>query len=241
MKKTPLLNIASCIVALAASPALTACDEGRIYDDYVPEGPDGLTARLTATLTGADTWSEDYTLAVAGFADGDDYARVSKNVTADDNGVVDVTMTGIPEDVNRVELCVIDRLRHRVATFAMTEVLPGRDKITVEAGNLDVSQTAAIQQEIFNTTCANCHGASNHAAGQLDLTAGHSFDDLVGVASHHNPAMMRVVAGNSAESLLYRILSTDESASWYYDHSVEVTDPVKIDLVKDWIDNGARH
>ncbi len=52
---------------------------------------------------------------------------------------------------------------------------------------------------------------------------------------------MRVEPGHSSSSVLYRILSTDESAGWNYDHSVEVVASEKLDLIKNWIDAGAKY
>ena len=49
---------------------------------------------------------------------------------------------------------------------------------------------------------------------------------------------VRAMPGASGESVLYRILSTDESAGWRYDHSVEIPDSKRLDVIKNWIDSG---
>ncbi len=144
------------LVLAALSAIAWGCDEGRIYDDYEFEGPEGLVARVTATVTGADQWPEGYALAVAGFADGSEYALISKNAEAGPDGSCDVVLTGIPREVTSVELCAIDRLRRRVGTFAKAECSEKADTIRLSAGNVDASPAAAIQTEIFNTTCTQC-------------------------------------------------------------------------------------
>ncbi len=229
------------LVLAALSAIAWGCDEGRIYDDYEFEGPEGLAARVTATVTGADQWPEGYALAVAGFADGSEYALISKNAEAGPDGSCDVVLTGIPREVTSVELCAIDRLRRRVGTFAKAECSEKADTIRLAAGNVDASPAAAIQAEIFNTTCTQCHGGADFAAARLDLTSGNAFAELIGVESVKEPGRMRVEPGHSSSSVLYRILSTDESAGWNYDHSVEVVASEKLDLIKNWIDAGAKY
>lgn len=229
------------LALISISAALTACDEGRIYDGFVAEGPEGMAAHVTATVTGADAWPDGYAIAVAGFADGNEYAVISKNAEIDSEGRCDLILTGIPAEASTVELCAIDRLRRRVASFASVSCAEGSDTIRISAAGLDISPATAIQTEIFNTTCAQCHGGANFAAARLNLTEGHSFHDLVGIGSVKEPARLRVEPGNSAASVLYRILSTNESSSWNYDHSVEIVAQEKLDLIKNWIDNGAKY
>ncbi len=97
--------------------------------------------------------------------------------------------------------------------------------------------SSAVQLEIFNPTCAQCHGGNGHAAAGLDLLAGNSFDNLISVPSRKIPGMDRVAPGKSAESELFLILNSDISADWNYDHSVEVVRQEKLDLIRNWIDN----
>lgn len=231
------INLAFAALVLIAA----GCDEGRIYDDYEFEGPEGVSAHVTATVTGADLWPEGYSLAVAGFADGNEYALISKNIEVGAEGNCDIVLSGIPSGTSTIELCAIDRLRRRVASFAKTECADKADALSLDAGTIDTSPAAGIQAEIFNTTCIQCHGGSNFSAARLNLTAGHALDELIGVESVKEPGHLRVEAGNSAASVLYRILATDESAYWNYDHSVEVVAPEKLDLIKNWIDAGAKH
>lgn len=98
---------------------MTSCDEGRIYDspDVITK-EDGGNARIQAKITGAMTWPEGYTLALAGFEDGNEYALISKNLALSTSETeCDLVLTGIPAEVSSIELCALDRLRRRVASF----------------------------------------------------------------------------------------------------------------------------
>ncbi|MDE5846305.1 MAG: hypothetical protein K2H71_03035, partial [Muribaculaceae bacterium] len=202
---------------------------------------EGGTARFAGTISGTDTWSQGYTLALAGFEDGNDYALISKNIEiSGTDGNYDITLSGIPGEVTSIELCAIDRLRRRVATFLSADYQPQDGTLQISAEGVDMSMSTAIQTEIFNTTCTQCHGGSGYAAAGLDLLADDSFGNLISIPSRKIPGMDRVAPGSSNESELFLILSSDISADWNYDHSVEVVRQEKLDLIRNWIDNGAK-
>ncbi|MDE6479803.1 MAG: hypothetical protein K2L45_05980 [Muribaculaceae bacterium] len=228
----------NCIILAAAFVgSLSSCDEGRIYNDDTVQTEEGGAAHFSGSVTGADTWSQGYTLALAGFEDGNDYALISKNIDfSASDGKCDVTLSGIPADVTTIELCAIDRLRRRVATFISADYNT-QATLQISAEMVDMSMSGAIQTEIFNTTCVQCHGGNGHAAAGLELLEGNSFSNLISVPSRKIPGMDRVTPGQSAESELFLILDTDISADWNYDHSVEVVRQEKLDLIRNWIDN----
>lgn len=233
------LNILPVGAALALMAAVTACDEGTIYPDNTVADAEGASVRLTASLKGADTWSDGYRVALAGFTGNDEYAVISKNVDAGD-GEIDVTLSGIGPEVTSVELCVLDGLRRRVATLAATDVTGAQQSsLSFDAGEVDAGMFGVIQRDVFSTTCANCHGASSHAAAGLYLTEGQSYGSLVGVASAVVDGGVRVTPGDAASSVLYQALSTDMSAAWHYDHSVEIPSASTLAMIKGWIDGGA--
>lgn len=235
-------NHLSLILGIGAlSLGLPSCDEGRIYNDDTVQTEEGGSAHFSGKVTGTDTWSPGYTLALAGFEDGNDYALISKNIEiAGTDGQYDITLSGIPGEVTSIELCAIDRLRRRVASFLSADYSPQAATLQISADDVDMSMSAAIQNEIFNTTCTQCHGATGYAAAGLDLLAGNSFGNLISVPSRKIPGMDRVTPGDSGDSELYLILSSDLSADWNYDHSVEVVRQEKLDLIRNWIDNGAK-
>ena len=69
---------------------------------------------------------------------------------------------------------------------------------------------ASIQENIFDVSCAlpGCHAGSNPQMG-LDLTAGQSQANLVGVGSEEVPAFERVDPGNPDESYLIMKIEGD--------------------------------
>lgn len=226
------------IILISIMQLLAACDEGRIYYDENVQTEEGGSAHFSGAVAGLDTWSRGYTVAIAGFEEGNDYALISKNIETDAaDGRCDVYLSGIPAAVTKIELCAIDRLRRRVANFLTAEYDPTQTTLQIDAYNVDVSMEAAIQTGIFNTTCVQCHGATGHAAAGLDLLEGNSFGNLISVPSRKIPDMDRVTPGSSSESELFLILDTDISATWSYDHSVEVVRQEKLDLIRNWIDN----
>ncbi|MDE6551543.1 MAG: hypothetical protein K2K98_01070 [Muribaculaceae bacterium] len=226
------------VITAAVMLQLTSCDEGRIYNTDSVQTEEGGTARFSGTVTGSDTWSQGYTLALAGFEDGNDYALISKNIgTSSADGKCDVTLSGIPGEVTTIELCAIDRLRRRVATFLSADYSPQAGTLQISADGVDMSMAGAIQTEIFNTTCIQCHGGSGYAAAGLDLLTGRSFGNLLSVPSRKIPGIDRVRPGASSDSELFMILDSDISADWNYDHSVEVVRQEKLDLIRNWIDN----
>ncbi|MDE6812119.1 MAG: hypothetical protein K2J15_07200 [Muribaculaceae bacterium] len=217
-----------------------ACDEGRIHEDESLIHDEGRVARVIAGIKGTDTWTDGYTLAIAGFEEGNEFAIVSKNIISSAiSDRCDIILSGIPQEVSTVEICALDRLRRRVATFLSVNTGASRDTLTIDVPEVNLSMADAIQKEIFNTTCAQCHGGSAYAAAGLNLTEGRSFGEMIGVESYKQPGMERVMPGNSKESVLYLILGENMSSTWRYDHSVEVIRQEKLDLIRNWIDGGA--
>lgn len=93
----------------------------------------------------------------------------------------------------------------------------------------------AVQRQIFDARCTQCHGGSSHAAAGLYLTAGNSLGQLKGQPSTVVDGAVRLIPGDHAGSLLYRAVATDVSTSWSYNHSGLLTDSEKY-LLSTWID-----
>jgi hypothetical protein len=136
-----------------------------------------------------------------------------------------------------VALCVINRLRQRVATFEEMDFT--QQTATLQVGTLNVSMYGCIQQTVFNTTCAHCHGGSSYAAAGLNLTEGNSYQCLVNHASKKVEGETLVVPGNAEGSVLTRVLGSTLTADWGYDHSKEVLDSNVLSLIDSWINAGA--
>lgn len=231
-------HFASTTAGLLALLALAAsCDDGRLYADRLILPEEGRVVRLTATLDGLDTWADGYSVVLAGFGEGSDYAVIAKSVQAADDGTVDITMSGVAEEVTTLEVCAINRIRKRVATYYELDCSTlADDTLRIDAGRLDVGMFATIQQDIFDRTCTGCHGEGRW----LDLSAGTSHATLVGQPSTVFEGRTRVLPGHAAESVLYTILTTDESANLATDHQTQFTlSDEQFALIEDWIDGGA--
>lgn len=224
---------------------LTACDDGRIYET-VYTSTEGKTVVLSGRLQGLDAWSEGYNVCIAGFDGTDDYAYISKIVSPTDDGFeVHDTLSGIPAPVRTIQLCVLNRLRQHVVTFGEVDVtgLSLRDTARLDVGALDVSMLQAIQQAYFNTTCANCHGATGRAAAGLFLTEGKSYEALVGAASRKVDGHLLVQPACADSSIIYQALTTDLTKEWREYHHDLVSEQVELKILpmlKAWINDGAK-
>jgi mono/diheme cytochrome c family protein len=88
-------------------------------------------------------------------------------------------------------------------------------------------------QPIFNANCVGCHGAN----GGLDLSAGNSYGNLVGVISP-NYGTARVVAGDGGASLLLRKMRGEAGLGNVMPPSGSLPNDT-LDVVERWIDEGA--
>jgi len=161
--------------------SVTACDDGRIYPETATTA-EGKTVVLEGVLNGLDNWASNYRVSIAGFEDAsDEYASVSKVITSSDikDGKVSIELSGLQGDIKLVRLCILDRLRKHIVTFNEVDVSNATETVRMDVGTVNISMFNAIQQNYFNTTCANCHGASNRAAAGLYLTEGKSYQALV--------------------------------------------------------------
>ncbi len=237
------MKIIRIFAPLLVAMLVAACDDGPIpdrtyYDD------EGAAVKLTGQLTGADKWPDDYSVSIAAFThDGDDYAAVTKNVAdISDGGNVELVMTGLPADVSSVELCVLNRLRQRVATFFSVNPDGVRDTIRLDVGAVDVSPVAAFQMALLNQSCTACHGATGGAAAGLFLTEGRFYGATVGQPSKKIEGGVLIQPGNAEQSVLSQVINTDVSAGWRQNHADMLNKERMHTLLKaldDWIDAGA--
>lgn len=226
---------------LLLSAAVASCDDGRIQEQSITF-KEGRVVKMTGTLSGLENWPDEYNIAVAGFDGTDDYAVISKALPKDGDGRVQIVLSGINDDVTTVQLCVLDRLRRHVMTVQEMELQQTRDTMYLEVGTRDVSMMGAIQEGYLSTTCANCHGASNRAAAGLYLTAGRSYNALVGKPSTKVSGINLVEPGNAERSLLHVILHqevVDGISMTHRDLVSEKNEQSILPLIDSWINNGA--
>ena len=224
---------------------LTSCDDGRIYPETVKLS-EGKTVVLEGVLNGLENWPGAYRVSIAGFENADDeYASVSKVITSSDvtDGKVSIELSGIKDEVKIVRLCVLDRLRKHIVTFKETDISTATETVRMDVGTVDISMLNAIQQSYFNTTCANCHGASNRAAAGLYLTEGRSYNAMVGVASTKVEGRKLVEPNDANNSVLHMVLnqqSVEGISMAHRDLVSEKNELTILPLIDSWINNGAK-
>jgi mono/diheme cytochrome c family protein len=97
----------------------------------------------------------------------------------------------------------------------------------------------AIQENVFDPSCVECHNNSR-ASGGLNLAdAQTSYDNLVDVAAQQARDLMRVEPGNPDDSyLIHKLEGTQRSGQ-----QMPLGDPAlsqdTIDVIREWIDRGA--
>lgn len=103
--------------------------------------------------------------------------------------------------------------------------------------NAPLAKLSDIQAKVFNS-CAvtGCHSASSNQ-GNLTLTSGQSFANLVNVQSVLFPTFKRVLPGNDGQSLLIKILKGEVSPRMPL-NSAPLPNDV-IDSIEAWINRGA--
>ena len=116
--------------------------------------------------------------------------------------------------------------------------------VSVTVSNAPAPAAATLTQlqgKYFGAICANCHNGSGASLpGVMNLTtAANSFAALVGVASIERPALMRVKAGDSANSyIIHKLTGVDINGS----RMPLGLDPLTADQIAEvsgWIDAGA--
>ena len=225
-----------CMLA-AVALAFTACDDGKIYPDNSTIESTGFTLTMKGELTGCSQYDgSGFTVALAAFEDGNDFAVVSKNLF---DGTDDVTVTNVDRKVATVEICVINRLRERVFTL-MSQNVEGSasEDVIFNVGEVNVGMFPVISSEIFTKTCLQCHGGTGTAAAGLDLSPEKAYADLVNVPSKVVEGEMIVDPGDASASTLWQIVATDISDTWSFDHSNLLTTD-KSSFIQSWINKGA--
>ena len=225
---------------------LAACDSGDIIEKTVTQESKGHTVKLTATVTGLSDLSDRYSLTLAAFESGSNYALTTYAIPQTDDGTeLSLVVPNVGSEVNTVELAITNRLRQRVITLAsinMDDYAQSTDTIRFNAGKVDASMFSVIQHNVFNQSCIQCHGGNGGSgAANLNLTEGLAYSNLVDKASTRKEGMYRVVSGNASQSLLHQILAEGGEEILHYNHTEVLSSRFKDDVaavrtfIDDWI------
>lgn len=96
----------------------------------------------------------------------------------------------------------------------------------------------SIQSHVFTPICTKCHAGSTAPAG-LQLDAANSYGMLVGVDSGEVSSLKRVEAGNADNSYLIHKLEGHQSVGQRMPLGGPYLDQATINLIRQWINNGA--
>lgn len=96
---------------------------------------------------------------------------------------------------------------------------------------------------VLNETCASsgaCHGGATPQEG-LNLETDSSYVNVVNVLTNYGPTL--VIPGDSANSFLVRVMSTDIAVRAGYPYRMPLTEipmpPAIVQTIKNWIAQGA--
>ncbi|MCR5820602.1 MAG: hypothetical protein K6F94_06635 [Bacteroidaceae bacterium] len=188
-----------------------ACDEGDIRDHNVTYAQGGFSVKLSGRFTGLGEWDDGYSVVLAAF-NGQDrvYDMGEMRITPDCEGRdTTIIWNNINRGAQSVELCVVNKLRRRMATLRTADVDENADTVYLNVGEVNTGLFGAVQS-LFNMRCAGCHGGGNYA--NLKLDSAHAYPQLVNIPAHRPEfgGAMRVAPGNPAGSALYQMLDPSD-------------------------------
>lgn len=242
----------------AVAAALTASQRdallaGELYVNvHTPANPDGeIRGQIElAVAPPPDTSAPTVTLGAVA-------ATLSGTVTLAATATDDVGVTLIRFRVNG-NVVGTDTTAPYAFDWNTTTVANGPVSIVAEAqdaaGNVGTSTAVAatvsngggpgpytfteIQNQIFTPRCIGCHSGPGAPVG-LQLNAGVSYGNLVGVASGEVPTLQRVQAGNAGNSYLIHKLEGTQSVGSRMPLGGPFLDQATIDRIRAWINAGA--
>ncbi len=233
-------------------------------DATVPMLPMTVTAIFDRELNAASVDATTFLVVRSGgdgtFTDGNEVAIVPDSVDVPllnpRTAVLDMSGTAPVEDDYRVTLigtgpAVIQDLDSNALDGEFSGMFPSGDGM--EGGNFVADFAVAgvqptllsIQDNVFTPLCSGCHSgpASNDVAdlpSGMDLSSlSLSFMSLVGVSSLQDGGVERVNSGNPDDSYLIQKLEGTASVGGQMPLGGPALDQVTIDVIRQWISDGA--
>ena len=108
------------------------------------------------------------------------------------------------------------------------------------ASNAGSGEFRAIEEEIFVTRCLGkgCHSGL-HPAGELNLSKGEAYGELVAVPSQRRPERLRVAPGDPDASYLVQRLSP-EGDTPRMPMMAQALTSAEVERIRAWIRDGAK-
>lgn len=206
--------------------------------EYVEEVKNSWRIDVAISFADPQFWPEGQQMRVGVF---DTYSsnNVLKSVLINrpSDSTISVSMSDVAEGAYRLKLYLTEAGIYKadVADLGLLEVI---DNSQNSYDDIRLLTYERVQKQVFNG-CQLCHGGSSgDIAANLNLTADHSYSNLVGVDAHKFPSMKRVLPGSSDYSYLINVLNKNID----FDHpaSSSATAPDR-QLIIDWIKEGAKN
>lgn len=241
--------VAMLLATVCGAWSLLSCDSGDIVEpDPIIVGS-GVTAQFHGSISGGASWPSNYQLVIAAFDPSSDYSLSQKQITpeqANGDSIV-IALPNINAAASTVELCVVNNIRKRIATFKKFNIKSDasrRDTLRFDVGRVDASMFEVVNQDVFENICSKCHGVGDKPAAGMDLRAQHAFENVVGVPSSLRGNEVRIIPGNADDSWLMKVLTPgNENLTHYNEHPSLLTnerDRKYLRVLTDWINAGAR-
>jgi hypothetical protein len=218
---------------------LFSCDSGDIYPKEY-ERNEGITVSATFVFDNLDAFPDDYPLIFGAFNDKQSIPLASVRIMKPKNHEpVKVSIDNLDSNATSIMLCLTNLGRQAVFSLFEQDINVADDSIVIPESQINLVSYERIQNLVFEQyNCVSCHQGST-GAGNLLLTAGKSYNELVNEVSFKNPAKNRVTPSDINNSFLLDILE-DENSVLTQPHTGFVTRNDDIVLLKEWIKNGCK-
>ena len=235
------------LTTFISSLLLSSCDDGHVDDPVYNDLTERFVVKIKGIFKNRQSWTGNYSVVAACFDGESSYSVIQKVLpsNATDSTETSILISGVPTNAETVEIAIVNTLRQRIATLYSYEIPAQQnpsDTIMIDVGEINVGMFGAINQYVFQSTvlnCSRCH-SEDRAASNLTLTSDKAYSNLVNVISYNDSNYLRVKPEDSENSYLYKVLTTgtDEVS---YNHTTMLADyPDFLDIIKSWIDGGAK-
>ena len=232
----PLRGVGGLWALLALGFICLSCDSGDIYPQT-----GGGEKNANRALRGEFVFSEtnrlppNYRLVLAAFEDNSHTPLVWTAVLDPEDGKpVALSLANIPPQAATVRLCLLTIGRRAIYDFYLCDISTADADVQIPPQALSLKMNYHKIQDLFNRSCAACHG-ERPAAG-LPLEEGQSHAALVNQPAARSPKL-RVEPHSLPGSFLIEAL-TDLSANLRQPHTT-ILYPDDVHLLKAWIEAGA--
>lgn len=217
---------------------ITACDSGDIYPEEDDETND-VTVTGSFHFLNSGAFPLTYTIILGAFTSESDEEPSSYAIISNpEDDTTSVQLSGIADDTGYIKLCLYNSSGNNIVYdfYSYTIDETPSAGIALPHKEIDLAVYGRLQEQLF-AQCILCHGGSNSAAAELDLTEGNSYSNLV---NHQavNSDKYRVSPYDLDNSFLYEVL-TEETTLTYTHSDISTLEDDDISLLETWIGSGA--